>query len=111
MFLALTQVVALPLGLSGRLYSAVDPDLAAHWTLDDGSGPLVADSSLNDNTGNLFGDPSWTTGPLDEALSFDGNNDYVDAGNHPSLNLTDAVTVTTWVNFSQGGIDQKIAGN
>ena len=32
-----------------------------------------------------------------QALSFDGVDDYVDCGNKPSLNITDAITIEVWV--------------
>jgi len=34
------------------------------------------------------------------ALSFDGENDYVDCGNDPSLNCTDAITIEAWVKIN-----------
>ena len=48
---------------------AVDPNLMAHWTLDEGTGQIVNDSSASSNNGILGtiassdpGDPTWTTG-------------------------------------------------
>ncbi|RKY54763.1 MAG: hypothetical protein DRP89_04610, partial [Candidatus Neomarinimicrobiota bacterium] len=32
-----------------------------------------------------------------KALDFDGGNDYVDCGNDPSLDITDAITVEAWI--------------
>jgi hypothetical protein len=36
---------------------AADPDLVAHWKLDDGSGTTAIDSSGNGNDGTFVGDP------------------------------------------------------
>ena len=41
---------------------AADPDLAAYWKFDDGSGTTAFDSSGNGNEGVFVGDPQWVTG-------------------------------------------------
>ena len=41
--------------------------------------------------------PASTTGKFGNALHFDGVNDYVDAGNTSSLNITGNLTVEAWV--------------
>jgi len=41
--------------------------------------------------------PPWTSGKYGSALQFDGKDDYVDAGNGASLNITNAITVEAWV--------------
>lgn len=74
------------------------PDIAAWWKLDDNIGATTIDSSRNGNTGTIFG-ASPATGIINGCLSFDGLNDYLDCGNHISLNLTQAVTIIAWVNI------------
>ena len=50
-------------------------------------------SFVNGSTGN------WTTdGKWNGAMSFDGQNDYVDCGNDSSLNPTDEITISAWIN-------------
>ncbi len=78
--------------------ATIDPSLAAYWTLDDGSGFTATDSSGNGNDGTLINGPIWATGHVNGALDFDGSDDYIDAGDHASLNPTDAVTISAWVN-------------
>ncbi len=73
------------------------PNLAAWWKFDEGSGATTADSSVNTNTGTLTNGPAWTTGRIGGALSFDGVDDSVDAGNGASLNLTGSFTITAWI--------------
>jgi hypothetical protein len=68
--------------------------LLGHWKLDDGEGDIAVDSSGNENDGVLMGDPQWVAGMLEGALDFDGDGDYLDCGDDPSLNVTDAVTVS-----------------
>jgi len=70
--------------------------LVSHWKLDDGSGAVAADG-IGGNDGKLQGDALWTEGFLGGALLLDGNGDYVDCGNKPAFNITDAVTLAAWV--------------
>jgi len=38
-----------------------------------------------------------------DQLRFDGNNDFVNCGNDPSLDITDKITITGWVNATSFG--------
>jgi hypothetical protein len=87
-------VLVLPLVLAA-VTNAVDPDLAAHWKFDDGSGTTAFDSSGNGNDGVFVGDPKWVPGHLGGALEFDGD-DYLNCGNGPSLQIQDEITITFW---------------
>ncbi|TXH04685.1 MAG: LamG domain-containing protein [Candidatus Moraniibacteriota bacterium] len=58
---------------TGRL----DSGLAGYWALDNGSGTSATDSSTNGNTGTLTNGPTWTTGQIGGAVSFDGTDDYL----------------------------------
>ena len=89
-------VLVLSLVLVG-MANAADPDLAAHWKFDDGSGTTAVDSSGNGNDGVFVGEPKWVPGQLGGALEFDGD-DYVNCGNGPSLQIRDAITITFWFN-------------
>jgi hypothetical protein len=55
--------------------------LVGYWNFDQGSGAIAYDSSGFNNQGIIYG-ASWTTGKVNEALNFDGLNDYVDCGNN-----------------------------
>jgi hypothetical protein len=91
--------------------ACMDLGLVGYWNFDEGSGETtyngadtgsVNDGTLKPGSGDV---PKWTTGvrPLQGgasgggALDFDGTDDYVDCGNDPSLNITDAITVMAWV--------------
>jgi len=77
--------------------SSSDP-LVAWYKLDDGSGTTAADSSsAYDNDGTLVGVPEWVSGHINGGLDFNGVSDYVDCSNDVSLDITDAVTLTAWV--------------
>ncbi|MDP3015412.1 MAG: LamG domain-containing protein, partial [bacterium] len=68
--------------------------LVGYWKFDEGSGTAAGDSSGNNNIGTLINSPTWTSGKVSGALSFDGVDDYVDVGNN--LEWPGALTVSTW---------------
>ncbi|MBN1506677.1 MAG: LamG domain-containing protein [Sedimentisphaerales bacterium] len=58
--------------------AATDPNLVGWWQLDDGDGPIAADSSGKSVDGELFGDPTWSTDGMNGGcLLFDGTDDYI----------------------------------
>ncbi len=71
----------------------------SHWKFDEGEGDIAYDSA-GDNDGTIHG-ANWTTGQIDGALDFDGENDYVDLGNDNSLKPPLPVTLSAWIRFSQ----------
>lgn len=69
--------------------------LVGHWKFDEGSGISAADSSGNGNSGTVTNGPTWTTGKINSALSFDGTDDYVTLG---TMDVPgSAVTIAMWV--------------
>ncbi|UCE75302.1 MAG: hypothetical protein JSV56_06270 [Methanomassiliicoccales archaeon] len=86
-------------------------DLGGCWHLDEGFGVYANDSSGNDNNGTLgpaypSNAPQWVNGISNDALEFDGIDDFIDCQNKSSLNITDAITIEAWVklNSLQPGI-------
>jgi len=69
--------------------------MISYWQLDEGSGTEAADT-IGENHGTIY-DANWTTGQVDAALSFDGDEDYVEVPSDPSLDANTA-TWTFWVN-------------
>ena len=97
------------LGLMLSFAGTASANLVGHWTFDEDSGALAADSSGNGYDGALFGDPQWIVGYLDGGLEFDGNGDYVDLPISPLLGSLTNSTFALWVNFSnEGGAWQRI---
>ena len=74
---------------------AADPNLAAYWKFDEGSGTTAFDKTGNGNDGVFVGDPKWVTGKLGGALEFNGD-DYLNCGNGPSLQIRDELTMAFW---------------
>ncbi len=89
----------------------VSPNLMGWWKLDETSGFTVVDSSGHGNHGFVIGSPTSVEGMIDRALRFDGQDDYIDCGSGPSLNITGQVTVAAWIKLSATDLDQQIAGN
>ncbi len=82
-------------------------DLVSWWKFDEGSGTIAYDSA-GDNDGTLVNGPVWTTGQIDGALNFDGEDDYVDLGNDSSLKPPLPVTVSAWIKLDTLGKDNGI---
>ena len=61
-----------------------DPNLVGWWKLDEGQGSIALDWSGHKNDGTLINGPRWVTGYDENALEFDGNDDYVNFGNTSS---------------------------
>ncbi|MEA3225673.1 MAG: LamG domain-containing protein, partial [Planctomycetota bacterium] len=78
-------------------------DLVGHWTLDDGSGATVSDSSGNGNDGTIVGDPTWIPGMAGMALEFHGlggavgGADHINCGNDASLDITGPTSIALWI--------------
>ncbi|MGC8776172.1 MAG: LamG domain-containing protein, partial [Minisyncoccia bacterium] len=85
--------------------------LVGYWSFDEGSGTTAYDMSGNGNNGTLVNGPTWTTGKVGGALSFDGVDDYV---NINSVNpFRNPFTVSVWVRFNavNKGSDNAILGH
>lgn len=84
----------------------IDPKtVAGYWLFDEGKGNTTADSSGNNNNGNIIGGFKWTDGKFGKCLEFDGSSAYVVCANSESLDITKEITVVAWVKFK--GLDYK----
>ncbi|MBN1359469.1 MAG: hypothetical protein JW993_02705 [Sedimentisphaerales bacterium] len=93
----LSVLVLLP--TSGGSASAFEsePNLVSYWALD-GS----AADGAGGNHGTLIGDPTWVNDrDRGWCLDFDGDGDYVDAGDDPSLTFTGQITVACWIRVGE----------
>jgi len=70
-----------------------DPSLVA-WYRFDGN---AFDSSGNDLHGTEMGNPTYEAGVFGQAISLDGDGDYVDCGLAPEFDITDYITFTYWI--------------
>ncbi len=79
----------------------ITTDLVLHYTLDDGAGFSVNDSSVNNHDGTLIGDLGWTGGEVNGALQSDytdATDDYVEAPNSLILDNVNegSYTLSAW---------------
>jgi hypothetical protein len=81
---------------TGRL----DSGLAGYWRLDDGSGTSATDSSSGGNTGTLNYGPTWGTGQIGGAVSYDNTNDSITVGD---VVEPDYITMSAWINRNGNG--------
>jgi concanavalin A-like lectin/glucanase superfamily protein/putative pyrroloquinoline-quinone binding quinoprotein len=76
-----------------------------YWKLDDGSGTTAADSS-GKNPGTLINGPTWTTGKIGQALSFNRTSlQYVSVPHNAAFNPF-PITVAAW--FKTPGYSQPM---
>jgi hypothetical protein len=72
--------------------------LVAYWKLNDATGTIAHDSSGDGYNGTLTNGPTWTTGKLGGALSFNASNfNYITLGNIASFGGMSAMTISGWV--------------
>jgi len=88
-----------------------------HMTTTSSQTNISYDSTANSNTGTKFATNqpfSSSTGTINGAQDFDGTDDFIDAGNPASLQITGALTISAWVNkdaaAALGRIVAKSAG-
>ena len=73
------------------------PGAISHWKFDEGSGSTAYDSA-GSNDGTLVNSPVWTSGKINDALSFDGVDDFVATANNIFTNaqLASGATLSAW---------------
>jgi subtilisin family serine protease len=78
------------------------------WKFDEGEGSIAYDSA-GDNDGTIYG-PTWTTGQINGALSFDGMNDYLRVPDHYSLDVgTLNLSFAFWFKTNESSIEHMLA--
>ena len=78
------------------IVTSYDPNLVAWWKFDEGTGTIAHDSAGH-NDGTLINGPTWITGQINTALSFDRIDDYVQVPYSSSLSVSNAFTFAFWV--------------
>ncbi len=89
---------------SASTSQSISTGLQGHWKLDEGSGTTASDSSGNGNDGTLTNGPTWVSGRFNNALHFDGVNDYVDVPDSNDFTFGDGssdspFSVALWINL------------
>ena len=72
-------------------------------------GSTTNDTSGNGNNGTLINGTAWTlSGKYGSSLSFDGIDDYVDAGNGASFNNLNYLTIEAWYKTATASLQDLI---
>ena len=72
--------------------------MVSYWKLDEESGTIASDS-IDGNDGTIYG-AIVAIGKVGNALNFDGMDDYIDCGDVPNLDISNAITIEAWINTS-----------
>jgi len=89
--------VGVVLGTSKDQGDFLSEGLVGYWKMDEASSPSV-DSSGNGNSGTWNGTADDATGKFGNAITLDGDSDYINVGSDSSLDQTTSVTIAAWVN-------------
>ena len=81
----------------GALPETLRKSLVLCYSFDQDEGDTVTDRSPKENKGVVRGPRFTAEGKSGGALSFDGVDDYLDAGTPPSLQLTSDFTLAAWI--------------
>jgi hypothetical protein len=83
--------------LTTSSYAEIDPKTCVGvWMFDENNGNVAKDLSGNKNDGTLMNGPKWVVGKFDNALSFDGVDDYISLPPTTSSNW-EGLTLVAWV--------------
>src|SRR4030042_517061 len=88
----------------------ISSGLIGYWELDETSGTTAIDSSSNNN-GTLTNGPAWVSGKINNALSFDGVDDFILVPDSNVLEGMSGLTISAWIKPTLTGTDdyQRIA--
>ena len=71
-----------------------DPALVAYYQFENNT----LDSSGNDNSGSIVGNVNYAPGSRGLAANFDGTSDYINVNHDASLEVSNQITMSAWVN-------------
>jgi len=103
---------SIPLNSRSQLAQVADTTsgLVAHFTFDEGTGSMAADSSGNGNALTLMNAPTWVNGRLGKAVSLDGQTQYV-KGPAGIIPANGAMSICAWINPTSVSGTQSIVSN
>jgi hypothetical protein len=96
----------LAVSADGTFTTAAPPPASGpvgHWTLDETSGALAADSSGNGDSGTLLNGPLHIAGRLGQALSFNGVDEAVSIPHAAALDAY-PITISLWMSTTTGAL-------
>jgi len=91
-----TVTVTEDTGTGGGSGGDLETNTQLYYKLIENTGTIAGDSTPNGNDGTITG-PTWTTGIIDNALNFDGVNDYIKFPDN-SVENQEEITISAWIN-------------
>ena len=83
---------------------------AAWWKFDEGEGTIAYDSSAFDRHGTLSDPPpTWTAGYINDALDFNGVDNYVEVIGYKGITGTASRTCSAWIKTTQSTVGEIIS--
>jgi hypothetical protein len=74
------------------------------WHFDEAFGSTTAQDAMNPTVnGSVYNAAFIPGGKINRSLNFTGKTNYVDVPHHPKFNLTNEITIETWLNVSKIG--------
>jgi hypothetical protein len=74
------------------------------WHFDEAFGSTTALDAMNPTVnGSVYNAAFIPGGKINRSLNFTGKTNYVDVPHHPKFNLTNEITIETWLNVSKIG--------
>ena len=84
-------------------------DLVGCWPMEESSGPVVIDATVNGNDGTTVAAPPWVAGKLGVwALSFNGTTQNVSVPDDSSLDIQSQITIAAWIRLGKPGTQDVI---
>ncbi len=90
--------------VTGNVWSfTTSGKLVGWWKLDEAKGREVGDSSGNNHSGSIVGNPQWrpSGGKIGGALELDGDGDYVNLGKSSDFDLAEQITIAAWIKVNR----------
>ena len=93
--------------MPSQSFAQIDPAMCAGaWIFDEDGADVIEDISGNGNNGIVKGDPKYDEGPFGSAMYFDGQDDLVNCGAEPSLNIEDDdFSLVAWMRCEEYAVD------
>ncbi len=77
-------------------------DTRGLWHFDEPNGSLIAHDAVHPTcNGSIYGGEFKPNGIANGSLEFQGESEYVDVPHHPKFNLTNEMSIETWLNISK----------
>lgn len=92
----LSLTISIALILSAAALAGFEDGLVGYWTMDEGSGDVVADASGNGNDGTAQ-NTNWVDGIFGKALEFDGATSIVEIPYTADMTPVEGATMSAWV--------------